>query len=1566
MVVGGGIAGVQAALDMANSGVMVYLVEQSSAIGGMMVQLDKTFPTNDCAMCISSPKLVEVGRHPNIELLTNAELIGLEGTPGRFAAQVRLHPRYIDLEKCTACGDCAQVCPIALADPFNALLNDRRAAYKLYPQGVPNAYAITKRGIAPCRDACPANQRVQGYIALIRESRYEDAIRVIKEDNPFPGICGRICNHRCEDACSRGKVDEPISIASLKRFVTDTVYAKPRPPVEPVPRTRQERIAVVGAGPAGLTCAQDLVKLGYGVAVYEALPVAGGMLRVGVPEFRLPSAIVDREVQDILDLGVELHLNQPVDDLDELFAQGYNAVLMALGAHKGRKLRLPGADLEGVEVAIDLLREVRLGHPVSLGPRVIVIGGGNVALDVARMAVRLDATKVQAICLESRDQMPSHEWEIEDAEQEGVEILPARTTFEIVGEDGRVSGVRCAQIVFRGFSPDGRPDFDIIPGTESVLPADTVIFAIGQAVDLALVPPDESIEVTRRRTIGANPDTLTTSRPGVFAVGDAITGTTFAIDAVAAGHGAAQSIDRYLQAARSGDGGNGGSGIVDARSHLTPIAPPSEHRDDARSLREDERPWDKDLAPPPQPEMPIVELTAKELAERRERGEIHGEGRLPMPALTPEQRFHRDATTGEFVEVERGFTPELAAKEAARCLQCGLCSECLSCFYICQADAINHDQVAEEKTLHVGSVVLAPGSSLYNPTQSPEWGYGRHANVVTALEFERMLSASGPTRGHITRPSDGAEPRRIAFLQCVGSRDKEHHYCSSVCCMYATKEAMLAMAHVPGVEVHIFQMDMRAFGKNFDAYYRRGQEQNIVYHRCRLSVVREDTETKELIFTYQGDDGSLVEGRFDILVLSVGLEPPESAEELARVTGIGLNRHGFALREPFHPVETSRPGVFVCGSFAEPKDIPDSVVEAGGAAASALAVIGASRGTLVEPPIFPPEIATLREDAPRIGCFICSCGSNIAGVIEVNEVVDYATKLPGVMHVENTTYTCSADSLKLIQERVEEHSLNRVIVASCTPRTHEPIFRDTIRGAGLNPYLFEMANIRDQASWVHSQEPEAATQKAKDLVRMAVARSRLLFPLHTEAQSLNHDTLVIGGGVAGMTAALNLADQGYHVFLVERTKALGGRVRQIHSSALGGDPQAFLADLITRVQGHANIEVLTGYEMIHHKGYVGNYQTTVQELADTPPSEGEGAAGNGTGELRQRMIEHGVVILATGAEEYRGSAYGLGSHPSVMTQSELEEGIAEETLDPEQLKQVVMIQCVGPWDEASSPQEDGGSATNGSKPSFYCSRVCCTAATRNALKIKERNPEAQVYILYKDIRAYGFREQIYMEAREKGILFIRFDDAHKPDITWDQASGKVSITVTEPILNVPLALEPDVLVLSAAMVPPAGTSTVAQRMRFACTLEGFMLEAHLKLQPVDFPTEGAYLCGAIQYPKFIDEAVSQAKAAAARASAILSQETLQVGGEVAVVEPERCTGCLTCVRVCPYNVPTIDSAQVGAGGILGVAQIAPAACRGCGICAAECPAKAIQLQHYRDEQILAKAEALFTQIEPVA
>ena len=806
MVVGGGIAGMQASLDLADAGYKVYLAEKKSAIGGHMAQLDKTFPTNDCSMCTISPKLVEVGGHRNIDLLTNTEVQGLKGEAGDFTVTVRRAPRYIDPDICTACGDCAKVCPIVLPDLFNEGLSERRAAYKLYPQAMPNAYAIEKRGIAPCRDACPAGQRAQGYIALIREGRYEDALRVIKEDNPFPGICGRICNHRCEDACNRGKVDEALNIHALKRFVTDQVYSKPRVPPESAERKYDQRVAVIGAGPCGLTAAQDLCKLGYGVTVFEALPVGGGMLRVGVPEFRLPSWIADREVQDIVDLGVELRLNTRVDNLDDLFAAGFDAVLIAVGAHEGVKLPIEGADLAGVMVNTHFLRDVRLDNPPDFsGQRVIVLGGGNVAIDVARTSVRLGAAEVHLACLEARGQMPAHDWEIEATEAEGVMLHPARSFKRILNDgNGQVAGLECLNVTFMEFDEDGRLTLETEPGSEHVIPCDIVIFSVGQRAGLAFIPESTGVGTTRRSTIAVNPNTLAATRPGVFAAGDATTGTAFVIEAVASGHQAAQSIHRYLRG--------------------------------------------EELEPKPKPELPVVQLTQAEIEDRMQRGEVKIMPRVPMPMVSVEERRH------SFVEVEQGYTEAQAQLEAARCLACGICSECMSCWYECKAGAIDHDEPPRTEEVRVGAIVLAPGYQVYHAELAEEYGWGRYPNVVTSLQFERLLSASGPTHGHVMRPSDNKPARKIAFLQCVGSRDQTHDYCSAVCCMYAAKEAVMAREHDPEAEITIFFMDTRAYSKGYEAYYRRAEERyGIRYVRCRFSSTKEDPHTNNLLVRYVTD-----------------------------------------------------------------------------------------------------------------------------------------------------------------------------------------------------------------------------------------------------------------------------------------------------------------------------------------------------------------------------------------------------------------------------------------------------------------------------------------------------------------------------------------------------------------------------------------------------------------------------------------------------------------------------------------------------------------------------------------
>ncbi len=1508
LVVGGGIAGVQAALDLANAGIKVYLLERSPAIGGKMAQLDKTFPTNDCAMCIVSPKLVEAGRHLNIEIITNGELLSLEGEAGHFRATIRRHPRYVDASKCTSCNDCAEVCPVVLPNEFNEGLDQRKAIYRPYPQAVPNTYLVSKRGTSPCKHTCPAETSAQGYIALIQAGRYKEALEVIREYNPFPASVGRVCNHPCEEKCNRGKYDSPVAICALKRFVADWVYEhreelkREEDKEKVVPKEEPERpdakVAIVGAGPAGLSCAHHLSRMGYRVTIFEALPVAGGMMRVGIPSYRLPREVLQREIDEIIQHpNVELKLNTPVRNINSLFEAGYSAIFLAMGAHEAQKLGIPGEDALGVHHGVPFLQGVSLaerfgitegfedrfviafGIPVApkVGSRTVVIGGGNVAIDAARTALRLGAKEVTILYRRSREEMPANSWEIEAAEREGIKLQLLTAPVEVLQENGHVKGVKCVKMELGEPDASGRRRPVPIKGSEHIIPADTMIAAVAQAPEISFLEETHGLEVTPKGTFAVDPLTLATNRPGIFAGGDVARGPWILIQAIADGRRGALSIDRYLR--------------------KLPLLTPRE-----------------------QIPLPVVDLSKEEIDQIIAEGKVSGAPRTKIPELSEEERVKT------FQEVELVLSEEQAKQEAMRCLSCGICSECHLCVAVCKREAIDHQQAPVVEELEVGSVILSPGYSLYDPELSPELGYGRYANVVTSMEFERMLSASGPWGGHVTRRSpDHREPKKIAFLQCVGSREKGHDYCSSVCCMYATKEAMLAMEHLPGVEVKIFQMDMRAFGKGFDAYFERGKEKGIQYVSCRISELEEDPETKDILIRYKdsGEGHSIKEERVDLAVLSVGMSPLPDAENLSRAAGIELDPRGFCRTRDFRPTETNRPGVFACGAFTEPKDIPDSVIQASGAAAKALATIGEARGTLIRKKEYPPEREVSPNEEARIGAFICSCGTNIAGTVDVKEVTEFARSLPGVVHAENTIYTCSADSLQLIQQRVKELNLNRVIVASCTPRTHEPLFRDTIREVGLNPYLFEMANIRDQCSWVHMNQKEEATKKAKELVRMAVACSKNLEPLHPVPRNLHHSCLVVGGGLAGMVAALSLAEQGYTVYLVEREQELGGRLRQIHFTADGGDPQAFLKELVEKVESHSRIEVLRGYQVQEHEGAVGNFKTKVVK--------GDGSSA--------RIIEHGAAILAVGGKEYRCQAYLLGKDPRVITQGEFEQRLALSPGMFSNTRSVVMVQCVGPWDDDPSR-------------AFYCSRICCSVAMKNAIRMKELQPQASVTVLYKDMRTYGFREEFYTKAREKGVLFVRFNDGKKPLVSL--VDEKLAIQIEDPMLHLPLTLYPDLLVLSEAVVPSEGSREIANLFKFPVTLEGFFLEAHVKLRPVDFATDGLYLCGMAHYPKSINETIAQAEAASARAATILSQEVLQVGGVVAVVEGERCAACLTCVRVCPYGVPVINAR--------GEAEIDVAKCKGCGSCVAECPARAIELMHFRDVQLEAKCRALVMEV----
>ena len=1553
MVVGGGIAGMQASLDLAEQGFNVYLVEEKSAIGGHMAQLDKTFPTNDCAMCNISPRLVETGRHLNINILTDTDVLGVEGQAGNFTVSVRRRPRYIDVTKCVGCGDCAKVCPIVLPDLYEEGLKDRRAAYRLYAQAVPSAYAIEKRGTAPCRDACPAGQRAQGYIALIAQGRYREAFRTIKEDNPFPSVCGRTCHHPCEGHCTRALADEAVGIMSLKRFVMDYALAYGREPVTPIARTRPEWVAVIGAGPAGLTAAHDLVKQGYGVTIYEALPVAGGMMRVGIPAHRLPKGVLQQDIDDILALGVVLKTNSPIKDPAQLLKQGYNAVCLATGiSSRDLAIGLEGEDAAGVISAATFLRKINLGEPITIGSRVAVIGGGITALDAAAVARRLGAAEVYLVLDRPRGEIPAYELEMNAIEAEGIHLFERTTVTRILAQNGKVSGVELAQTE-GGMTTDerGRRRPAIKPGSEFTCEADTVIGTVGQFSDLSFLDQRYDDLVVDKNSLASN-------IPGLFVVGGRKTGASYIIEAVALGHRVSASIHRYLQ--------------------------------------------HEALDQPARPALPVAKFTREEITQRVQRGEIHLQPKAQPALLSMAERVT------SFREVVLGLTEHQARAEAQRCLQCGICSECLACVSACGTQAIDHNMVAREERLQVGAVILAPGYQIYQAALSQEFGLGRYPNVVTALQFERLLSASGPTLGQVRRPSDGAAPKRIAFLQCVGSRDQTHDYCSAVCCMYATKEAVIAKEHQPDLDVHVFMMDMRAFSKGYWSYFERARDRyGVHYTRCRISELHENPQTHNLIVRYQTVDLTgfqkpvrstrLIEEQFDLVVLSVGMEISESVRALGKRLGIELDEYGFCHTVQFNPLETSRPGIYAVGPFREPKDIPESVVEASGAAAAAATRLGTSRFALTTRPEFPVE-RNVREEEPRIGVFVCHCGSNIAGFLDVPQVAAYAKTLPGVIHAESNLYACSQDSIKHIVEQIKEQRLNRVVVASCTPLTHQPLFRDCLRNAGLNPYLFEMANIRNQCSWVHSHDWDVATAKAEDLVRMAVSRAALLEPQHLIDVPVKRAALIVGGGAAGMTAAVSLADQGFPVHLVEQASELGGNLRQVLVSlprARGmeegtKDPQIVLKQLIDQVEHNSSITVHLDSRVVATTGFMGNFISKIQSHRDASQDArgGKQDAGCKMQDAGSKMqdagckmqeIQHGITILATGAQEYRGSDYGFGSHPAIITQQQFENLLSNQKShgdapqsEIENHKSIVMIQCVGPAEK-------------------YCSRICCTVALKNAIQFKELNPAAQVVVLYKDIRTYGFKERIYTTARERGVLFMRYDDEHKPEVViGDQGSGirdqeshgdaaqsafsnptgtlrsqqsTISIQAWEPILQRTITLQPDLVVLSMPVVPRDDAHEVAKLFKVALDADGFFLEAHVKLRPVDFASDGVFMAGMAHYPKLLDETMIQAQAAAARAARVLSRESLVAGGRVAVVDDAKCTGCLTCVRICPFGVPKIKANLTGVGSIMGAAYIEAAICQGCGSCVAECPARAIQLMHYTDAQMESKVQAL---LEPMA
>ncbi|UCE96723.1 MAG: FAD-dependent oxidoreductase [Candidatus Bathyarchaeota archaeon] len=911
LVIGGGIAGIQAALDLANDGFKVSLVEKSPSIGGRMAQLDKTFPTLDCSACILTPKMAEVGRHPNVELLAYAEVENVNGFVGNYEVTIRKKPRYVDKDQCTGCSECEKVCPVSMPSEFDLGLNTRKAVYRPFPQAVPNVFTIDKKGTPPCRVACPAGVNVQGYVALASQNKFKEAYELIKKFIPFPSVCGRVCFHPCENECERGKLDEPVAINAIKRFVADYVLGQERESQKPIPKEFPERVAIIGSGPAGLAAAYELTSMGYQVTVFESLPKPGGMLRVGIPEYRLPKSTLEEEIHLIRSIGVEIRTNVTIGKdltLDELQQQGYQAIFFAVGVQKARKLRIAGEELNGVISAIDYLKHRNLNIPIKIGHKVAVIGGGNVAIDAARSALRHKAKEVTVLYRRSRAEMPAYPVEVEEAEKEGIKLRFLISPVRILGDNENTVALECIKMVLGEPDKTGRRRPIPIDGSEFIIEVDTVISAIGQALDTTPLP--RNLKLSQNGTISVDPITFQTNLSGIFAGGDAVRGEATVIDAIAHGKKAAVSIHRFLRG---------------------------------------------------------LDLHAGREEVVSEVGEVPIEGikkspRQVMPLLSLDQRASDK-------EVSLGFTEEMVLEEANRCLACGGCSECLECEKVCElAGVVNHQQKEELVTREVGGIIVAVGCEVFDASLTPELGYERYKNVISNLEFERLSNAAGPSGGKVLCPTTGKPPKSVAFIQCVGSRDKRFcKHCCRIGCMVTLKQAILLKEKLGhDVDVYICYNDMRAFGKAYEEFYDRARHMDIKFVKGFPSEVKRNPDNSLHFDVFESNTSKLLEIQADIVVLSSGLVSSPDFGELQKILRIPRSPDGFFLEThpKLRPLETPTRGIFLAGTCQSPKDIPDTVSQASGAAMKAAELLATGEVEIE------PLIAVIDENLCS-GCRIC-------------------------------------------------------------------------------------------------------------------------------------------------------------------------------------------------------------------------------------------------------------------------------------------------------------------------------------------------------------------------------------------------------------------------------------------------------------------------------------------------------------------------------------------------------------------------------------------------------------------
>jgi heterodisulfide reductase subunit A len=898
------------------------------------------------------------------------------------------------------------------------------------------------------------------------------------------------------------------------------------------------------------------------------------------------------------------------------------------------------------------------------------------------------------------------------------------------------------------------------------------------------------------------------------------------------------------------------------------------------------------------------------------------------PAKYPD-RYNQEISKNKAVHIYFAQAIPLIAYIDESCLYLKE-GKCRICEAVCKNNAIDLKQTAEKKEIQVGAIILSPGLEPFDPKVKKEYHYGEFANVVTSMDYERLLCSTGPYAGEILRGSDRKHPHKIAWIQCVGSRrvtPGENSYCSAVCCTYTQKQAILTKDHDTEAQCTIFHNDIRSYGKDFERFYERTERlPGVRFIRSYTSIVREDPKTRNVTVRYSTNEDGVKEEEFDMVVLSVGLNPPADVKSIAGKFGIELNPHDFCRITPVNPVSTNRPGIFVSGGFQGPIDIPESVFSASGAGSKIGELLDHRRGKLSRERIYPAERDVSNEE-PRIGVFVCHCGANIGRIVNVPETVEYCKTLPNVVHAQEQLFSCATNSAREITDMTKELGLNRVIVAACSPRTLEPLFRDTVREAGINQYYFEMANIREHNSWVHSKEKEEATQKAKDIIRMSVARACRLEPLQEFDLPVDKAALVVGGGIAGMNCALSIANQGHEVHLVEKEKELGGIARKIHSTLDGLDVQEYLRDLTRKVYQNQLIHVYHGATITDAAGYVGNFVTAVQS------------------EKGLTQIKHGAAILAIGADLYTPAEYLYGEDERVMTHLEMEERIAKGDEKITGAKSLVMIQCVGCRNEDRN----------------YCSRLCCSESVKNALRLKEINPEMDIYILFRDMRTYGFNEDYYREASNKDIKFIRYEPEDKPQVEpgeSDEGRPVLKVTTTDFVLGKKLVLDADVVALAAAIIPSASTKEVAGQFKVTLSPDGFFKEAHVKLRPVEFGTDGVYLCGLAHYPKFIQETVNQAYGAAGRALTLLSHDIVVASGSVVRVDEGKCMGCGACVSACAYGALELRETKKGMK-----ATVNPVLCKGDGLCNTKCPTGAIQLKHFTDEELLCEIDTAFPEEE---